>query len=337
MQLNNFFAIAKGKRAVKTYYESGDREEYDLGYRMDFKQFYFSGIDDFYEVLKPFFKRQDCAMVRGALIHGDYARKARRLKDVTLKDHPHRWVMLDYDQGRREEWSDIIQDPAGAARAIRDLLPEGVKQARMVYQLGNSAGISPEKYSVHLFFMFEDPVSNDELKVFLREYGFDTCVTNVVQPYFIGDPVCIGFQDPIDQRWGMIEGTDFASNEPLKEAYRVETIMMEQRRAESKARAAANLARYGERGNLRYTTMLEVMKNEYAHLVTDGGRNGWLLCDCPNHDSSTKKSLHINIETEQWNCYGCRVSGGTPKQLVDFFTNYNEEKTIRILRRARDE
>ncbi|MEN6521133.1 MAG: CHC2 zinc finger domain-containing protein [Armatimonadota bacterium] len=44
---------------------------------------------------------------------------------------------------------------------------------------------------------------------------------------------------------------------------------------------------------------------------------GLLQCDCPNHKSQSKRSLHIQIDKQCWFCFGCGV-GGDVLQLVEF-------------------
>lgn len=44
---------------------------------------------------------------------------------------------------------------------------------------------------------------------------------------------------------------------------------------------------------------------------------GLLLCDCPNHKSLSKRSLHIEADKQCWFCFGCGV-GGDVLQLVEF-------------------
>lgn len=47
-----------------------------------------------------------------------------------------------------------------------------------------------------------------------------------------------------------------------------------------------------------------------------------LLCDCPHHPSSSKKSLNVNVSKNVWHCYGCGI-GGDLIQLVEFvFTGH---------------
>lgn len=72
---------------------------------------------------------------------------------------------------------------------------------------------------------------------------------------------------------------------------------------------------------------------QYYHLITEidielvarellGGRivqeSGKLIaCDCPNHKSQSKRSLHIILDKQSWFCFGCGV-GGDVLQLVEF-------------------
>lgn len=42
-----------------------------------------------------------------------------------------------------------------------------------------------------------------------------------------------------------------------------------------------------------------------------------LQCDCPNHQSSSHRSLHVLLDKQGWYCFGCGV-GGDVLQLVEF-------------------
>ena len=50
-------------------------------------------------------------------------------------------------------------------------------------------------------------------------------------------------------------------------------------------------------------------------IVQEGDR--LLQCDCPNHKSSSHRSLHIMLDKQGWYCFGCGV-GGDVLQLVEF-------------------
>ena len=42
-----------------------------------------------------------------------------------------------------------------------------------------------------------------------------------------------------------------------------------------------------------------------------------LFCDCPNHQSQSRRSLHVMLDKQGWYCFGCGV-GGDVLQLVEF-------------------
>ena len=65
-----------------------------------------------------------------------------------------------------------------------------------------------------------------------------------------------------------------------------------------------------------------------------------LQCDCPNHKSSSHRSLHILLDKQGWCCFGCGV-GGDVLQLVEFVesgtvTKGQSGRMPETHRRARD-
>ena len=65
-----------------------------------------------------------------------------------------------------------------------------------------------------------------------------------------------------------------------------------------------------------------------------------LLCDCPNHQSQSHRSLHIWLDKQGWYCFGCGV-GGDVLQLVEFLqcgqvTRGQSGRMPESHRRARD-
>lgn len=52
-----------------------------------------------------------------------------------------------------------------------------------------------------------------------------------------------------------------------------------------------------------------------------------LLCDCPNHQSQSHKSLQVNTDQQLWHCFGCGV-GGDVLQLVEFIKSGTVTKGI---------
>lgn len=68
--------------------------------------------------------------------------------------------------------------------------------------------------------------------------------------------------------------------------------------------------------------------------------NNTYSCDCPNHQSQSKKSLQISVDKQLWKCWGCDV-GGDVLHLVEFLqsgtvsTNHSG-KSSETHRQARD-
>jgi DNA primase len=52
-----------------------------------------------------------------------------------------------------------------------------------------------------------------------------------------------------------------------------------------------------------------------AHILHESDR--LLQCDCPNHKSQSRRSLHIMLDKQGWYCFGCGV-GGDVLQFVEF-------------------
>ena len=52
-----------------------------------------------------------------------------------------------------------------------------------------------------------------------------------------------------------------------------------------------------------------------------------LKCDCPNHQSISKESLHINLHKQNWYCFGCGL-GGDVLHLVEFIQSTTVTKNI---------
>ncbi len=59
-----------------------------------------------------------------------------------------------------------------------------------------------------------------------------------------------------------------------------------------------------------------VARELLADRITQGNDH-LLQCDCPHHQSSSKRSLHIMLDKQGWYCFGCGV-GGDVLQLVEF-------------------
>jgi len=61
----------------------------------------------------------------------------------------------------------------------------------------------------------------------------------------------------------------------------------------------------------------EIARDLLAGRITSESGNSKLLCDCPNHQSISKKSLVIDVNAQAWYCFGC-ATGGNVLHLVEF-------------------
>ncbi len=59
-----------------------------------------------------------------------------------------------------------------------------------------------------------------------------------------------------------------------------------------------------------------VARELLAGRITDES-SGKMFCNCPNHASTGKRSLEIDIQKQVWNCWGCK-EGGDILHLVEF-------------------
>lgn len=115
-------------------------------------------------------------------------------------------VMIDFDK---------VENPDGlnpasteAMTYLRTLLPPEFHDVGCVYSLSASAGLSnSDRISGHLWFVFDRPVSNRELKVWLSGYPVDKALFNPVQAHYIANPIFRdGLVDPIEKRNGLLPG-----------------------------------------------------------------------------------------------------------------------------------
>lgn len=146
------------------------------------------------------------------------AKKASKTgKAPTLAEVPRRWLMIDVDGYPLPESADLATDPEGAIEAaIRDLLPECFHDAACWWQLSASAGFAAGVLKVHLFFWLAEPISNEELKLFLHVHApaVDRAPFNAAQPHYIADPIIEGGHDPLPRRTGWVKGLDDAVTLP---------------------------------------------------------------------------------------------------------------------------
>lgn len=274
-----------------------------------------------FEVLKNLANSKNQCVIRGqpkATI--DCANFFRRLDCVD--DRPIDWVLLDYDGSRPDYAPDLISDPVGAALSV---LPECLKGVGFYWQLGSSAGVKANKYSIHIWIQLESPLSGDQIKPALKEWGFDESMSRAVQVHYTASPVFDGILDPVKNRCGIVDG----------EKAKVKPFIIAAKQAEKKDKMERIIS--SKYLNSVYsgpmTSLSDLLRNELHDIITES-KGDVFYCNCPRHSSDSRKSLHVNLNLSKWYCHKCERGGKTAYSLAYFVANDDKEATKIILQRV---
>ncbi|QHJ88419.1 hypothetical protein EYZ66_08970 [Aequoribacter fuscus] len=113
--------------------------------------------------------------------------------------------MLDIDKLPLPPAYDLIEEPQACVEYAVSQLPEEFHKASYIWHLWASSGLKfTDKISVHLFFWLSKSWANESLRRWAKsinaQHGrtlIDPAPFNAVQPHFIADPECVGFEDPL--------------------------------------------------------------------------------------------------------------------------------------------
>jgi hypothetical protein len=175
-------------------------------------------ITALFVVLKEASRDPNTFAIRGAIrehvnINGKvFARKDINKwgDDAHFEECPRCLVMIDMD-GLPVDDIDLINDPEGTAtRAIKKHLPDCYQNVSFVWQLSSSAGIGPDNglLSIHIWFIYDRPVGQDELKAYhaLKAPDVDRAVFQTVQVHYIAAPIFEeGLSDHLPRRIGLVK------------------------------------------------------------------------------------------------------------------------------------
>ncbi len=96
--------------------------------------------------------------------------------------------MLDFD--KVENLNNLSPSSIEAMEYLRTTLPPEFQEVECVYSLSSSARMSEsDRLSGHLWFVFDRPRSNRELKVWLAGYPVDPALFGSVKPHYIASPI----------------------------------------------------------------------------------------------------------------------------------------------------
>ena len=204
---------ARGRRLAKLVHPDGAVDGYDSARTYDLLAPAAPDLDALAGLLAELLPRQDCAVVRGAIIDTARTRGVRRLAhpdpvtgDVaTLREHPRRWLALDLD-GLPLPPAISVRDLAGCGGFARSMLPPVFHHARMIVQASASHGIKPGA-RLRLWIWLDRALTGPELSRWLHGAPVDHAVFRSVQPIYTAAPAFAdGAADPMPLRLLLLPG-----------------------------------------------------------------------------------------------------------------------------------
>jgi hypothetical protein len=206
--------------AAKTHGRKPDGSLFTEGYRagkyFDHEEAGFSGLHGLLEIIAEVAADPRRYVIRGRLREGaprnggGHIRRTHRHQgdgeEPCFEDIDRAWAMLDFDKVENLDGLDPTSQEAMAY--LRTLLPSEFHDAACIFSLSASAGLTDsDRISGHLWFMLGRPVSNQELKAWLRDFPVDKTLFTPTQPHFTASPIfCGGRADPIVERNGLLAG-----------------------------------------------------------------------------------------------------------------------------------
>jgi hypothetical protein len=194
---------ATGHRCAKRYTAiDAPPEDYDAGLRFEAESVPVASLAELAELLEALRHAPEAMVIRGRLKadagEGPYLRRCldRQGEPAPFERTPHRWVMLDADNTAVPF---DAADRRACVEAWRATLPEGLRDAAMVFQFSASAHRS-ETLRGHAFVWLSEPASDRQLRAWAAANGFDPAIYNPVQPHYTADPVFEGCEDPLAPR-----------------------------------------------------------------------------------------------------------------------------------------
>jgi hypothetical protein len=207
--------------ASKTHGRSPDgspfTKSFSAGKFFDHEEAAFADLHGLFEIITKVAANPRQYAVRGRLSDdapkfgkGQVRRTHRRQpggEPPCFVDNDRAWVMLDFDKVGNLDGLDPTSQEAMAY--LRTLLPPEFHDAACIYSLSASAGLTDSGLiSGHLWFVLDQPVSNRDLKAWLRNYPVDKALFTATQPHYTASPIfCDGRIDPVDERNGLLAGS----------------------------------------------------------------------------------------------------------------------------------
>jgi hypothetical protein len=172
------------------------------------------GLAELEERLRELLDRPDCAVVRGAPADPGRTRNVRRLvfgdpttgAPASLKAQPRLWLATDFDGLPAPAGLDLT-DLSACGKHIRSLLPAAFHQASCIIQATASHLVAAGLY-VRTWHWLSRPVSEHELKNWLKGSPADASIFNPAQLVYTARPLFAGRPDPAPERLVVLFGAE---------------------------------------------------------------------------------------------------------------------------------
>ena len=189
-----------------------------------------SGIDDLGALLDRISGSRSAFIVRGRVAEGvDRSRMLRRtrarrrggiVEPPTLEAAAHYWIPIDLDALPCPNWLDPVHEPDQTVEYAVSKLPDAFHRTTCLWAFTSSQGIKPG-INLRLFFWADQPLSDEELKVWLaervpaagqprtkwpRRWPLDSALFSPAQPIYTAAPIIVGMADPVPVRSGLWVG-----------------------------------------------------------------------------------------------------------------------------------
>lgn len=160
-------------------------------------------------------------VIRGALLPHANPKKVRRTcqqqadgEKPNFEECQRRWILLDFDALRCEDFPDPKADPTACAVAVRESLPEGLRDVFCFFAFSSSTGMKPGKLGVHLWMLLETALGNRDAGAFIAACGADKAMSRPVQVHYTASPAFVApLTDPLPKRFGTLPGKDRVSED----------------------------------------------------------------------------------------------------------------------------
>jgi hypothetical protein len=221
---------SRWRRLAKTITRDGEIIPYDRARIFDFFERPVSSLADIGGWLSWLSDRQDCCVVRAAILDPARTQGVRRLlfpdsktgEQPTLREVARQWVALDFDNLPPPE-NVQVADLASCAVVAIERLPLAFRGSACIVQATASHGIKPG-LRLRLWYWLSRPTTGAELKAWLRATPVDKSVFNGAQPIYTAAPVFLdGATSPIRIRLAMLPGRH-AVDVPTQDVLKVQPV-----------------------------------------------------------------------------------------------------------------